>query len=113
MPYMVGSVSPQQGVLVTSITVSSIASGGPARIEVELLANDPQSAESLLDCICKPWRPCDESLPIDDCPVLVCRDDDVSVASYWGDGDWSVFPSPTHWQPLPSPASVHKKKRKR
>jgi hypothetical protein len=89
---------------VTSVSVSHEA-GDVARISVELAARGPDlSFEKIIQEISPRWSRCRDCLPEDDSPVLVCNDDDVSIACHWGDGEWSINPIPTHWQALPAPA---------
>jgi hypothetical protein len=89
---------------VTSVSVSHDV-GDSARISVELLARGSDlSFEKIIREIAPRWNRCSDCLPDDDSPVLVCNDEDVSIACHWGDGEWSISPDPTHWQALPAPA---------
>lgn len=89
---------------VTSVSVSH-CSGDLARIDVQLAARcSDLSFEKIIREISPRWNSCDDCLPEDDSPVLVCNDDDVAIACHWGDGEWSISPVPTHWQALPAPA---------
>lgn len=49
------------------------------------------------------WVSCNIKTPSTDDDVLVCLDGVVSIGSYWGDGQWSVTPAPTHWRSMPAP----------
>jgi hypothetical protein len=90
---------------VRSVSVSTDYGGGFARVDVELLARcDDLSYEKIIQEISPRWNSCSDCLPEDDSPVLVCNDDDVTIACHWGDGEWSISPIPTHWQALPAPA---------
>lgn len=96
-----------EGLWVTGITVTQGMSG-LARIDLELSARDGAAA---ISDFAAGWISCDRSLPRDDSPVLVSLDGDVSTATHWGGGDWSISPPPTHWQKMPGPATNAKKKR--
>lgn len=90
---------------VRSVSVSADGSGGFAHVDVELIARcDDLSYEKIIREISPRWNSCDDCLPEDDSPVLVCNDDDVTIACHWGDSEWSISPVPTHWQALPAPA---------
>lgn len=90
---------------VRSVSVSPDYGGGFARIDVELLASGSDlSFEKIVREISPRWHSCSDCLPGDDSPVLVCNDEDVTIACYWGDDEWSISPIPTHWQALPAPA---------
>jgi hypothetical protein len=81
--------------------------GGLAQIDLSLISfsGEPPSDHEITSAVGlqRDWINCQSMLPRSDEPVLVCRNDDVGVASHWGDGDWSVSPSPTHWMPMPHP----------
>ena len=85
--------------LVESIAVSNEV-GRLTRVSMTLLVR----GEALSTDPCAiGWTPCSARCPSTDDDVLVCLDGAVSVGSYWGDGQWSVTPAPTHWRNLPLP----------
>lgn len=67
--------------------------------------------EEIVDAFDQPaWTPCQKALPNSDDQVLVSRDGEVSVSTYWGD-EWDVSPPPTHWMPMPKAPRMGRKKR--
>ena len=81
---------------------------GVVRVDVSLVGKSGVSEDQIAGMVglrpSSAWVSCDASPPTDDAPVLVCRDGDVSIASYWGSGDWDISPPPTHWMKLPQAA---------
>jgi len=118
MPYFNNSIIkksfpdfPDVQLAVTSLSVSQEYSGA-SRVDVSLLAVGPfDQIENAL--LAEEWRSAADSPPANDDDVLACLDGDVVIASYWGNGEWSVSPSPTHWMPVPqAPRRVAERKKR-
>lgn len=96
-------------------TVSVNAScDGLTTVDISLVTSRKDvMAEEIVDAFDQPaWTSCAMALPTSDDHVLVSRDGDVSVSTYWGD-EWDISPPPTHWMPMPKAPRMGRRKKKR
>lgn len=100
-------------VTVTGLSVTHDGYGGPTAVTLDMSMYGHADAEEVTESLGfgsssqkQKWIAASKSKPKSDDVVLVCRGQDVSAAQYWGKKyGWSVSPSPTHWMPMPLPAT--------